>query len=161
MSADGFTHLTDTGSVHMVDVTAKTPTVRTAVSQATVVISPTVMQRLHEGTVPKGDVWATARVAGIAAAKKSADLIPLAHPIAIHGVEVDLNATDNGVDIRVTVRTADRTGVEMEALVAASVSALTIIDMVKGLDRSAHVSRVELVEKHGGRSGSWIRAEDA
>lgn len=160
MSADGFTHLTAEGNVHMVDVTEKAPSVRSAVAQATVIVSSEVMLRLSEETMPKGDVWASARIAGIAATKKCADLIPLAHPIGVHGAEVDITMSAQGITIRSTVRTADRTGVEMEALTSAAVAGLTIIDMVKGLDRFAHLSKVQLIEKHGGRSGSWIRPDE-
>ena len=160
MTADGFTHLGETGTVHMVDVTAKNPTVRSAVAAAVVVTSPEVIQRLLNDTVPKGDVWATARIAGIMAAKKCAELIPLAHPIAVHGVDIDIGLTSRGIRVQATARTADRTGVEMEALVAASVASLSIIDMVKSLDRTAFVAQVQLLEKHGGKSGSWIRPDD-
>jgi cyclic pyranopterin phosphate synthase len=107
--------------------------------------------------MPKGDVLAVARVAGIQAAKRTPDLIPLCHPIAIHGVDVDLVVHDDRIDITATVRTADRTGVEMEALTCVAVAGLTLIDMVKGLDRTAAIERIELQEKLGGRSGHWIR----
>lgn len=159
MTADGFTHLTDAGNVHMVDVSAKTPTVRWAVAEARVVVNADVLERLTEGTMPKGDVWATARIAGISAAKKCAELLPLAHTIGVHGAAIDLEPDTTGVTIRATVRTADRTGVEMEALTAASVAALAIVDMVKGLDRLVRIENIHLTEKHGGRSGSWLRSE--
>jgi cyclic pyranopterin phosphate synthase len=107
--------------------------------------------------VPKGDALAVARVAAIAGAKRTPDLIPLCHPIAVHGVDVHIEVMDSAVEITVTVRTADRTGVEMEALTGASVGALAIIDMVKGVDRMAAIDRVELLEKTGGRSGTWTR----
>lgn len=157
MSADGFTHLTSEGTVHMVDVSEKTPTVRQATAEARVSINPEVVQQLTQGTVPKGDVMATARIAGIAAAKKCADLLPLAHTIGIHAAYIDLVPDETGITITATVKTADRTGVEMEALTAASVSALTIIDMVKGLDRFCEIENVRLIEKRGGRSGTWTR----
>lgn len=160
MSADGFTHLTESGAVHMVDVSAKTPSVRTATAEASVSVSAEVLAKLTSGSMPKGDVWATARIAGIAAAKKCAELLPLAHTIGIHGVTVDLNPTSTGVTITTTVTTADRTGVEMEALTAASVAALSIIDMVKGQDRYAQIENVRLLEKQGGRSGTWTRGDD-
>lgn len=161
MSAEGFTHLTPEGHVHMVDVTEKQPTVRMAVARAHVMVNPVVMDSLTEGTVPKGDVWAAARIAGISAAKKCSELLPLAHPIGIHGVSVDIATSFDTITITTTVKTADRTGVEMEALTAASVAALTVIDMVKGLDRNAHIADVKLLEKHGGRSGSWIREDES
>jgi cyclic pyranopterin phosphate synthase len=157
MSADGFTHLTADGAVHMVDVSGKEPSVREATAQARVTVSETVLDSLVNGTVPKGDVWATARIAGIAAAKKCAELLPLAHTIGIHGASVDFDIQAPYVIVRATVRTADRTGVEMEALTAASIAALSIVDMVKGLDRSVRIDEVYLLEKRGGRSGTWTR----
>ena len=152
-----FTHLDDAGHARMVDVTAKQPTVRAATAAASVVVAPDVIALLRSGEVPKGDVLAVARIAGIQAAKKTPELLPLAHVIGVHGCEVDLDVQDAGVDIRATVRTADRTGVEMEALTAVSVAALAIIDMVKGLDRFAHIEHVRLLAKEGGRSGTWKR----
>ena len=152
-----FTHLDEAGHARMVDVTAKQPTVRAATAAASVKVSAEVVGLLRAGEVPKGDVLAVARIAGIAAAKKTPDLLPLAHVIGVHGCTVDLEVSDEGVEIRTTVRTADRTGVEMEALTAASVAALAVIDMVKGLDRSAHIANVVLLAKEGGRSGSWTR----
>jgi cyclic pyranopterin phosphate synthase len=124
-----------------------------------VVTSRETVALLRDGTVPKGDVLAVARIAGIQAAKKTPDLLPLAHVIGVHGAVVDLVITDTGVDITATVRTADRTGVEMEALTSVSVAALTVIDMVKGRDRSAHMSDIRLLEKTGGRSGTWTRED--
>lgn len=154
------THLDDRGNARMVDVTDKTPTVRSATATGRVLTSPETVALLRDGSVPKGDVLAVARIAGIQAAKKTPELLPLAHVIGVHGAVVDLTITDAGVDITATVRTADRTGVEMEALTSVSVTALTVIDMVKGRDRGAHVADVRLVEKTGGRSGTWTR-EDA
>lgn len=152
-----FTHLSADGTARMVDVTEKTPTVRAATASASVRMAPEVVAKLRSGGVPKGDVLAVARIAGIAAAKKTPDLLPLAHVIGVHGCVVDLEIVESGVEIRATVRTADRTGVEMEALTAVSVAALAIIDMVKGLDRSAHIADVVLLAKQGGRSGTWTR----
>ena len=152
-----FTHLDASGSARMVDVTAKQPTVRAATAAASVVVSADVVDLLRSGDVPKGDVLAVARIAGIQAAKKTPDLLPLAHVIGVPGCEVDRTLRDDGVDVRATVRTADRTGVEMEALTAVSVAALAIIDMVKGLDRFAHIEHVRLLAKEGGRSGTWKR----
>ncbi|MDO5719663.1 MAG: cyclic pyranopterin monophosphate synthase MoaC [Actinomycetaceae bacterium] len=151
------THLDNQGHAYMVDVTAKEPTVRTAVACGEVACSPAIMTALREGTVPKGDVLAVARIAGISAAKRVPDLLPLAHTIGVHGCEVDLALEHDHVAIKATVRTADRTGVEMEALTAVSVAALAIIDMVKGVDRSAVIRRCGIVAKSGGRSGDWSR----
>lgn len=152
-----FTHLDARGQARMVDVTAKEPTVRSATAVATVKTSPEVVEALRTGTVPKGDVLAVARVAGIAAAKKTPELLPLAHIIGVHGCTVDLEIADDGVDITATVRTADRTGVEMEALTSVTVAALAIVDMVKGVDRSAEIVSAKITAKSGGRSGDWTR----
>lgn len=155
-----FTHLDAAGHARMVDVTAKQPTVRAATARGQVACSPEVVELLRSGSLPKGDVLAVARVAGIQAAKRTPELLPLAHTIGVHGAVVDLEVTDNGVAIEATVRTADRTGVEMEALTAVSVAALAVIDMVKGTDRSAHIRDVRLVRKEGGRSGTWVRPDE-
>ena len=152
-----FTHLDASGHARMVDVTAKQPTVRTATASAFVSCSGTVVAALRDGSVPKGDVLAVARVAGIAGAKRTPELLPLAHVIGVHGCTVDLTVEDDGVEIEVTVSTADRTGVEMEALTAASVAALNVVDMVKGLDRGTSIREVKLLKKSGGRSGEWVR----
>jgi cyclic pyranopterin phosphate synthase len=141
----------------MVDVTGKQVTERRATARAVVTLGPEVLNLLRGAGVPKGDALAVARVAAIAGTKRTPDLIPLCHPIAVHGVDVHIEVMDSGVEITVTVRTADRTGVEMEALTGASVGALAIIDMVKGVDRMAAIDRVELLEKSGGRSGTWTR----
>ncbi|MBD0854718.1 cyclic pyranopterin monophosphate synthase MoaC [Corynebacterium striatum] len=152
-----FTHLNSSGSAYMVDVTEKQPTVRSATAQGEVACSPEVLSALRDGTVPKGDVLAVARIAGISAAKKVPELLPLAHTIGVHGCSVDLEIRDDHVFIEATVRTADRTGVEMEALTAVNVAALSIIDMVKGVDRSAFIRRCGITAKSGGRSGDWTR----
>ncbi|AMO88050.1 cyclic pyranopterin monophosphate synthase accessory protein [Corynebacterium sp. HMSC06D04] len=152
-----FTHLNSSGSAYMVDVTEKQPTVRSATAQGEVACSPEVLSALRDGTVPKGDVLAVARIAGISAAKKVPELLPLAHTIGVHGCSVDLEIRDDHVFIEATVRTADRTGVEMEALTAVNVAALSIIDMVKGVDRSAFIRRCGITAKSGGRSGDWSR----
>lgn len=157
--AMGFTHLDSRGSARMVDVTAKKPTVRSATAKGEVTCSPDVMAALRDGTVPKGDVAAVARIAGIAAAKKVPDLLPLAHVIGVHGCIVDVEWGDDRVLLTATVRTADRTGVEMEALTAVTVAALAIVDMVKGVDRSAAMENCRIVAKSGGRSGDWVRPE--
>lgn len=154
-----FPHLNDQGNAHMVDVTAKSVTERSATARSRVSLSDEVITRLHAGEMPKGDALAVARIAAISATKKTSELIPLCHPLAIHGVDVNLVLDATGAEITVTVKTADRTGVEMEALTAASVGALALIDMVKGLDRLARIEYVELLEKKGGRSGHWIRSE--
>lgn len=155
------THLDDAGAAYMVDVTAKQPTVRTASATAFVACAPSIVAALRDGTVPKGDVLAVARIAGIAAAKKVPDLLPLAHVIGVHGCSVDLAVEDEGVRIETTVRTADRTGVEMEALTAATVAGLAIVDMVKGVDRSVALREAKVTAKSGGRSGDWVRPDDA
>ncbi len=154
-----FTHLDASGSARMVDVTAKQPTVRAATASGKVLVAPEVIALLRDGGVPKGDVIAVARIAGIQAAKKTPDLLPLAHVIGVHGCTVDLEIVDDGVEIVATTRTADRTGVEMEALTCVSVAALAVIDMVKGLDRSAHIVDIKLLAKEGGRSGTWRRED--
>lgn len=153
------THLDTAGHARMVDVTDKQPTIRSATAAGRVVTSAETVALLRDGSVPKGDVLAVARIAGIQAAKKTPELLPLAHVIGVHGAVVDLTITDTGVDITATVRTADRTGVEMEALTSVSVAALAVIDMVKGRDRSAHVTDIRLLEKTGGRSGTWTRED--
>lgn len=152
-----FTHLDSSGAARMVDVTGKQITERSATARAVVTVNPEVVDLLRGAGVPKGDALAVARIAAIAGTKRTPDLIPLCHPIAVHGVDVHIEVMDSGVEITVTVRTADRTGVEMEALTGASVGALAIIDMVKGVDRMAAIDRVELLEKTGGRSGTWTR----
>ena len=157
----GFTHLDDSGDAHMVDVTEKTVTDRQDRARAFVRVDSTVVEMLRGSGVPKGDALAVARIAAIAGTKRTSDLVPLCHPIAIHGVDVDVSVEDDGVRIDVTVRTADRTGVEMEALTGASVGALAVIDMVKGVDRSAMIDEVVLMEKFGGRSGHYVRDESA
>lgn len=156
MSSD-FTHLDESGQARMVDVTAKQPTVRSATARGFVRCADRVIAALRSGDTPKGDVLAVARIAGIQAAKRTAELLPLAHVIGVHGASVDLEIEDDGVRIEATVRTADRTGVEMEALTAVSVAALAIVDMVKGLDKSVTIERIELVAKTGGKSGDWHR----
>ncbi|MGO4130493.1 cyclic pyranopterin monophosphate synthase MoaC [Janibacter sp. RAF20_2_2] len=151
------THLDTAGHARMVDVTDKQPTIRSATAAGRVVTSAETVSLLRDGSVPKGDVLAVARIAGIQAAKKTPELLPLAHVIGVHGAVVDLAITDDGVDITATVRTADRTGVEMEALTSVSVAALAVVDMVKGRDRSAHITDIRLLTKTGGRSGTWMR----
>jgi cyclic pyranopterin monophosphate synthase len=150
-------HLRDDGTAHMIDVSAKAVTTRSATARGRVALSAVAVAALREGTVPKGDALAVARIAGIQAAKRTPDLVPLAHPVAVHAVDVDLRVADDGVHITATVRTADRTGVEMEALTCVSVAALALVDMVKAVDREASIEGVQVVAKSGGRSGDWAR----
>ena len=155
--ADGFTHVDEQGAARMVDVSAKAVSVRTARASGRVLVSSRVIELLRGEGLPKGDVLSTARIAGIQGAKRTPELVPLCHPIAVHGVEVDLSVGDDAVEIVATVRTADRTGVEMEALTAVSVAALTVVDMVKAVDKAATISDIRVEEKSGGRSGTWRR----
>ncbi|MGZ5370667.1 cyclic pyranopterin monophosphate synthase MoaC [Aeromicrobium sp.] len=154
--SDSFSHLNASGNARMVDVTAKDITSRSATAQGRVEVSSRVVELLRGEEVPKGDALGVARVAGIMATKRTPDLIPLCHPLAISGVEVDLTVVDDAVEISATVRTADRTGVEMEALTAVSVAALTVIDMVKAVDKHARITDIEVVAKSGGKSGDWV-----
>jgi cyclic pyranopterin phosphate synthase len=154
------THLDEAGQARMVDVSAKDVTVRTARASGSVLLSAEAVAALRDGTVPKGDALAVARIAGIQGAKRTPDLIPLCHPLGLHGVSVDLLVTDSGVTITSTVKTADRTGVEMEALTSVSVAALTLIDMIKSVDKAAVITDVRIEAKDGGKSGSWRRAAD-
>ncbi|MBM3688911.1 MAG: cyclic pyranopterin monophosphate synthase MoaC [Actinobacteria bacterium] len=154
---EGFTHLDDSGAARMVDVTGKEVTVRSATATGRVLVSGEVISLLRGPGVPKGDALAIARIAGIQAAKRTPELVPLCHPLAIHGVTVDVMVGDDHVAIEATVRTADRTGVEMEALTSVSVAALALIDMVKAVDPAAVITDVMLVEKSGGRRGHWAR----
>ena len=152
------THLTDAGEVHMVDVGSKDVTSREAIAEAYVEMSPELADKFFSGDLPKGDAAAVARVAGIMATKKTAELIPLCHPIPIDAVEVTLEPTGHGVRVVATVSTQGRTGVEMEAMTAVSVAALTIYDMVKGVERGVSLESVRLLRKSGGRSGTWERS---
>ncbi|MEO5608548.1 MAG: cyclic pyranopterin monophosphate synthase MoaC [Ornithinibacter sp.] len=151
----GLTHVRADGSAHMVDVSGKDVTAREASAAGRVLLSERAVAALRGGVVPKGDALAVARVAGIQAVKRTPELIPLAHPVAVHAVEVDLVVLDVGVEISATVRTADRTGIEMEALTAVAVAALALIDMVKAVDRHARIMDVRVTAKSGGRSGDW------
>jgi cyclic pyranopterin phosphate synthase len=149
------THVDAGGAARMVDVSAKDVTVRVARAGGRFTTTPEVMALLRRDGLPKGDALAVARIAGIAAAKRTPDLVPLCHPVALHGVTVDLDLLDDGVDITATTRTADRTGVEMEALTSVVAAGLALYDMVKAVDRSARLTDVRLLEKSGGRSGDW------
>ncbi|WP_328547179.1 cyclic pyranopterin monophosphate synthase MoaC [Streptomyces platensis] len=152
------THLDAAGAARMVDVSGKDVTARTASARGRVLVSSQVIELLRGEGMPKGDALATARIAGIMGAKRTPDLIPLCHPLAVSGVKVDLSVTDDAVEITATVKTTDRTGVEMEALTAVSVAALTVVDMVKAVDKAAVISDIRVEEKTGGKSGDWSRS---
>lgn len=156
--AKPLTHLSASGEVHMVDVGGKEETERRAVAEAEVAMSSELAARFFQNDLPKGDAAAVARIAGIAAAKKTSDLIPLCHPIPLTSVEVELTENGHGISVLATVSTVGRTGVEMEALTAASVAALTIYDMVKSVERDVEIRSVRLLKKSGGRSGTWTRS---
>jgi cyclic pyranopterin phosphate synthase len=155
--ADRLTHVDEAGAARMVDVSGKDVTAREAVAAGRVLVSGAVIGLLRGEGVPKGDALGVARVAGIMGAKRTPDLVPLCHPLSISGVTVDLDVTDEAVEITATVRTSDRTGVEMEALTAVTVAALTVVDMVKAVDKAAVISDVRVLAKSGGRSGAWAR----
>lgn len=157
MTQDRLTHVDADGAARMVDVAEKDVTVRSARATGRLVTTPQVVALLRGTGVPKGDALAVARIAGIQAAKRTPDLVPLCHPVAIHGVSVDLEVVDDGVTIEARVRTADRTGVEMEALTCVAAAGLTLVDMVKAVDRGAHLTDLRVEEKTGGRSGTWTR----
>ncbi|WP_369200558.1 cyclic pyranopterin monophosphate synthase MoaC [Streptomyces sp. PU-14G] len=152
------THLDTSGAARMVDVSEKDVTARTARATGRVLVSSRVVALLRGEGVPKGDALATARIAGIMGAKKTPELIPLCHPLAVSGVKVELAVADDAVEITARVRTTDRTGVEMEALTAVTVAGLTVIDMVKAVDKGATITDVRVEEKSGGKSGDWTRS---
>src|ERR1700728_709480 len=156
-AAGGLTHVDAAGHARMVDVSGKPVNARMARASGRVLLSAAAVAALRAGEVPKGDALAVARIAGIQGAKRTPDLIPLCHPIGLHAVTVDLAVTDDGVRIEATARTADRTGVEMEALTAVSVAALALIDMIKAIDPAAVISDVRVEEKTGGKTGTWRR----
>ncbi len=153
------THLDAQGAAHMVDVSAKASTVRVAIAEAVIDIGKAAFKALTTGSAPKGDVLATARIAGIMAAKRTAELIPLCHPLPISTVAIDvvLDKSASAVRLTATVKTTGQTGVEMEALTAASVAALTIYDMLKAIDKTMSITCVRLLSKSGGKSGDWQR----
>jgi cyclic pyranopterin monophosphate synthase len=155
----GLTHVDASGAARMVDVSSKDVTDRTATASGRVLVSPEVVELLRGSGVPKGDTLAVARLAGIMGAKQTPALIPLCHPLSISGVSVDLTVGEESVDILATVRTTDRTGVEMEALTAVSVAALTVVDMVKAVDKGAVITDVRIETKSGGKSGDWARSD--
>jgi len=155
--ADGLTHLDDEGNVHMVDVGAKEPTERLAVAEATVSMAAATRERLFGGDLPKGDALATVRIAAIQGAKRTPDLVPLAHPLPIESVTAAVEPIEDGARITVTATVTAKTGVEMEAITGAAIGAIALYDMIKGIDRGAEISSVRLLEKRGGRSGDWSR----
>jgi cyclic pyranopterin phosphate synthase len=155
--AGPLSHIDAAGAAHMVDVTEKAPTRRTAVATGSLNTSAHVVELISAGGLPKGDALATARLAGILAAKRTSDLIPLCHQLALTGVDVDFTVGETDVDITATVHTTDRTGVEMEALTAVSVAALTLYDMIKAVDPAARIDDIRVLRKDGGRDGTWVR----
>ena len=157
MTGPRLTHLDEAGAARMVDVTAKDVTARTATATGRVQLSAETVALLRGEGVPKGDALAVARVAGIMGAKRTPDLVPLCHPVALSGVTVDLTVDDAGVAVSATARSADRTGVEMEALTAVTVACLTVVDMCKAVDKRAVISDVRVEAKTGGKSGPWTR----
>jgi cyclic pyranopterin phosphate synthase len=157
MTQPGLTHIDESGHARMVDVSGKDVTARQARATGRVLLSAAAIAALRGGEVPKGDALAVARIAGIQGAKRTPDLVPLCHPIAVHSVTVDLTVADDAVLIEAIVRTADRTGVEMEALTSVTVAALALIDMVKAIDPAAVISDVRVEEKTGGKTGTWRR----
>lgn len=148
-------HLDDRGAARMVDVSDKDVTTRSATARGTVLLSAAAVAALRDETLPKGDALAVARVAGIQAAKRTSDLIPLCHPLPLSAVRVEMEIVEEGVRIEAAVRTTSRTGVEMEALTAVSVCALTLVDMTKSVDKHARITDIRVVAKSGGRSGDW------
>jgi cyclic pyranopterin monophosphate synthase len=150
-------HIDANGAAHMVDVTAKTATKRTAVAAGALRTTAQVIELIASGGLPKGDALATARVAGILAAKRTSDLIPLCHQLALTGVDVEFGVGATDVEITATVRSTDRTGVEMEALTAVSVAALTLYDMIKAVDPAARIDDIRVLRKDGGKHGTWVR----
>ena len=151
------THLDDSGAAHMVDISAKATTVREARASGQISMTPEAIAAIKDGTAKKGDVLAVARVAGIMAAKRASDLIPLCHPVALSRVSVDFDITDSAITVTVTARSSGQTGVEMEALTAVSATLLTLYDMVKALDKAMIMSDIKLLTKSGGKSGDWHR----
>ncbi len=156
MSSEGLSHIDDRGAARMVDVSAKADTAREAIAEGYVVMLPATLALIQDGGIPKGDVIAVARTAGIMGAKRTPDLIPMCHPLPITGITLDLDPEGaDRIRIRATVKTTGKTGVEMEALTAVTVAALTVYDMCKAVDRGMRVEGVRLLEKRGGKSGEW------
>ncbi len=160
MPESAFTHVDEAGAARMVDVSAKDVSVRRAVAAGTVRTTAAVIDLLRRDALPKGDALAVARLAGIMGAKRTPDIVPLCHPIALHGVTVDLVLGPDHVDISVVAKTADRTGVEMEALTAVAAAGLALIDMIKAVDPAASIERVRVLRKEGGKTGLWERGDD-
>jgi cyclic pyranopterin monophosphate synthase len=157
--ADHLTHVDESGAARMVDVSAKHPSARRAVAAGRVTTTTEVVALLRAGALAKGDALAVARIAGIMGAKRTPDLVPLCHPIALHSVSIDLDLVKDAVEITATTRTADRTGVEMEALTAVAAAGLALVDMVKAVDPAASIEAVRVLRKEGGRTGEWVRPE--
>jgi cyclic pyranopterin phosphate synthase len=151
------THVDEAGAARMVDVSGKQPSVRRAVAAGRLRTTPEVIALLRDGALPKGDALAVARLAGIMGAKRTSDLVPLCHPIALHSVTVDLSLVEDGVEITATAKTADRTGVEMEAMTAVVAAGLALVDMVKAVDPAASIEAVRVLRKEGGKTGMWVR----
>jgi cyclic pyranopterin phosphate synthase len=156
-SQHGLSHVDESGAAHMVDVSGKDVTKRTAAAAGMLHTRPDVVALIASGGLPKGDALATARLAGIMAAKRTSDLIPLCHQLALTGVDVDFEIGESHVRVTATVRTTDRTGVEMEALTAVSVAALTVYDMIKAVDPGARIDDIAVLRKEGGKTGTWTR----
>ena len=150
-------HINENGEANMVDTSGKDVTTRIATASGKVTMQAEVLKAIADGQTPKGDVLATARIAGIMAAKKTSELIPLCHPIALNKVEIELNIESDGISILATAKTTDRTGVEMEALTAVSVTGLTLIDMIKAMDPHAAIRDIQVETKSGGKTGDWRR----
>ena len=157
MSAEKLSHTNDKGEANMVDTSGKEVTTRIATASGKVTMKSEVLSAIANGQTPKGDVLATARIAGIMGAKKTSELIPLCHPIALNKVEIELKVEVDGVSIFATAKTTDRTGVEMEALTAVSITGLTLIDMIKALDPHASITNIQVESKSGGKTGDWRR----
>jgi cyclic pyranopterin phosphate synthase len=155
--SDRLTHVDETGAARMVDVSGKQPSVRRAVAAGRLRTTAEVIALLRDDALPKGDALAVARLAGIMGAKRTPDLVPLCHPIALHSVTVDLSVVEDGVEITATTKTADRTGVEMEALTAVAAAGLALVDMVKAVDPAASIEAVRVLRKEGGKTGTWVR----
>jgi cyclic pyranopterin phosphate synthase len=158
--AEHLTHVDETGAARMVDVSGKQPSTRRAVAAGRVRTTAEVVVLLRADGLPKGDALAVARIAGIMGAKRTPDLVPLCHPIALHSVTVDLELGTDTVEITATTRTADRTGVEMEALTAVAAAGLALIDMIKAADPAASIDGVRVLRKEGGKTGEWVRPEE-
>ena len=154
------THLNSLGEAHMVDISSKGDTARSAIAEAKVELTDAIVMAVNDDSLPKGDLFATARIAGIQAAKKCSDLIPLCHPLPLSKVSIDINLHENMLSIIALCKTTGKTGVEMEALTAASVAALTVYDMCKGIDKGIIIRETKLVEKTGGKSGVWRMADE-